>query len=200
MFKWIFDNIFVITYPKNSCNSRAPLGVPRSWVGALPAPHSCPMTCRQKNGRRWTTRRAGASRGSVCSLPGVADNVKSWKSQCHCNSVCINPSTAVLCCIAVVHRGWVGWCVGGCSGRWVCGWVGGWSSVFVAMGVWIVSYFCFLDQWWFPHSLSLDDGALCLTWTYLLLLYVICGTAVLHGRWVDRFVGVNAVPRAGVLL
>ena len=34
----------------------------------------------------------------------------------------------------------------------------------------------------------------------LLLLYVTCCTAVLHGGWVDRFVGVTVVLRAVVLL
>ena len=68
--------------------------------------------------------------------------VNTWKSQCHCNSVCIiiNASAVVLYCIAVARRGWEGWCIGGLCGRWVVRR----SSVFVAMGLWHVSYFCFL--------------------------------------------------------
>ena len=65
----------------------------------------------------------------------------------------------------------------------------------VALGVRRVSYFCFLDTWWFHRSLSRPL-------LILLLLYtVISCTAVLHGGWVDRFVGVTAVVlRSAVLL
>ena len=62
--------------PKNRCDSRAPLGLPPPRGGSTLFPHNSPTICRRKNGRRWTTRRAGASRGRVCSLPGVADNRK----------------------------------------------------------------------------------------------------------------------------
>ena len=35
----------------------------------------------------------------------------------------VSAAAAVLCCIiAVAHRGWVGWCVGGLLGRWVGRW------------------------------------------------------------------------------
>ena len=34
----------------------------------------------------------------------------------------------------------------------------------------------------------------------LQLLYVICCTAVIHGGWVDRFVGVTVVLRSAVLM
>ena len=47
---------------------------------------------------------------------------------------------------------------------------------------------------------SLDDGVLRSNWTPLQLLYVICCTAVIHGGWVHRFVGVTAVLRSAVLL
>ena len=60
-------------------------------------------------------------------------------------------------------------------GEWV-----GWSSVFVAMGVWRVSYTCFLDP----------DGFTTLSTST---------TAVLH-EWVDRFVGVTVVLRSSVRL
>ena len=38
--------------PKNSCDSRAPLGLPRPHSGSTPFPRSSPVTCRRKNGRR----------------------------------------------------------------------------------------------------------------------------------------------------
>ena len=64
------------SYPKNSCDSRAPLGFPPPRGGSTPFPHNSPTICRRNNGRRRTTRRAGASRGRVCSLPRVAHNRK----------------------------------------------------------------------------------------------------------------------------
>ena len=48
--KWIFENMPVIIYRKNSCNSRAPLGLPRPRGGSTPAPHNIPVTRWQKNG------------------------------------------------------------------------------------------------------------------------------------------------------
>ena len=79
--------------------------------------------------------------------------------------------------------------------RWVVGSVGGsergWSIVFVALGVRRVSYFYFLDPWWFHRSLSTSTTA----------VYVICcAAAVIHGGWVDRFVGVTVLLRSAVLL
>ena len=52
MSKCIFENILVIIYPKNTCESRAPLGLPRPRDGSTPLPHSSPMICGRKNGRR----------------------------------------------------------------------------------------------------------------------------------------------------
>ena len=69
----------MIIYPKNSCDSRPPLGLRRPHGGSTPFPHSSPMTCRRKNWRRRTTRRAGASRASVCSVPGVAGDLKNME-------------------------------------------------------------------------------------------------------------------------
>ena len=42
----------LMTYPKNSCDSRAPLGLSRPRGGSIPAPYSSPMSPRRKNGRR----------------------------------------------------------------------------------------------------------------------------------------------------
>ena len=61
-----------------------------------------------------------ASRGRIARSPGWRRISKRWKSHCH-NSVCINASAVVLCCIAVARRGWVGWCIRGWLCRWVCG-------------------------------------------------------------------------------
>ena len=59
MSKWIFENISVIKYPKNSCESRAPPDPPRHHDRATPAPHISPRCPRRKNCRRCPTRRAG---------------------------------------------------------------------------------------------------------------------------------------------
>ena len=60
------------SYPKNSCDSRPPRGLPPPRGGSTLSPHNSPTICRRKNGRRRMTPRAGASRGRGCSLPGVA--------------------------------------------------------------------------------------------------------------------------------
>ena len=57
--KWIFDFLFVITYPKNSCDSRAPPDSPRHHDRATPAPRISPLSPPRKNGRRCPTRRVG---------------------------------------------------------------------------------------------------------------------------------------------
>ena len=77
--KWSFENILVATPPKNTCDCRAPLGLPRRRGCATSHPHSTPMTCRQMNGCRAQFGGQGAwrgSRGRVCSLPGVAGTLK----------------------------------------------------------------------------------------------------------------------------
>ena len=75
----IFENICV-TYPKNSCDSRGPLGLPRPRGGSTPAPHSSPLRRRRKNGLRGPPRRAGAvgrlSRGRIARSPGWRRIVK----------------------------------------------------------------------------------------------------------------------------
>ena len=62
--------------PKNHLRLRAPLVLQRPPGGSTPFTHNSPTICRRKDGRRRTTRRSEASRGRVCSLPGVADNRK----------------------------------------------------------------------------------------------------------------------------
>ena len=57
--KWIFENMPVITYPQNSCESRAPSDPPRHHDRATPAPHISPRCPRRKNSRQCPTRRAG---------------------------------------------------------------------------------------------------------------------------------------------
>ena len=109
-------------------------------------------------------------------------------------------AAAVLCCVATPHRGWVGWCVSGLLGRWVGGWgrlVGQYVDDRVCSLLWVfdvfrTSFFRFLDpSWWFHRSLSTSIAA----------VYVICCTpAVIHGGWVDRFVGVSVVLRSAILL
>ena len=52
MSKWITENIFDIIYPKNTCDSRAPRGLPWPRGGSTPFPHNSPTICRRNNGRR----------------------------------------------------------------------------------------------------------------------------------------------------
>ena len=61
MYKWIFENILVITPPENRCDSRAPHGLPRRRGGATSNPHSSPITCRRMNGCRAQFGERGAS-------------------------------------------------------------------------------------------------------------------------------------------
>ena len=63
-----FENIFVITPPENSCDSRAPLGLPRSRCGATSNPHSNPSLSPAQNGCRAQLGKRGAWRGA---LPGT---------------------------------------------------------------------------------------------------------------------------------
>ena len=62
----------------------------------------------------------------------------------------------------------------------------------VALGVSRVFYFCFVDPWRFHRSLSPSAAAV--------EVYVFCCTAVLHGGWVHRFVGLSVAIRSAVLL
>ena len=59
MSKWIFENMPVITYQKNSYESRGPPDRRRHHDRVTPAPHISPRCPRRKNCRRCLTRRAG---------------------------------------------------------------------------------------------------------------------------------------------
>ena len=123
MSKWIFENIFVIICLKNTCDSRAPHGLPRPRGGSTPFPHNSPTICRRKNGRRWMTPRAGVSRGRVCSLPGVVDNRKYMEILVSLQLCIIINASICCCCCTLLYCctiSWVvGWCVGRLFGRWV---------------------------------------------------------------------------------
>ena len=87
----------------------------------------------------------------------------------------------------------------GSMGGWVDGWVDGWLLECVR-GYGCLTCFAFL----FSGPMVLSplsrrwSAAYELDTHLLLLLYVICCTAVTHG-WVDRLVGVTAVLRTAVL-
>ena len=59
----IFENSLVITPTRKSCDSRAPLGLPRPRGAATSHPHSSTTTCRRKNGR-WCPTSAKGERGN----------------------------------------------------------------------------------------------------------------------------------------
>ena len=66
-----------ITPSKNSCDSRAPLGLPRPRCGATSHSHSSRMTCRRMNGCRAQLGERGAWRGALQGtglLHGVAES------------------------------------------------------------------------------------------------------------------------------
>ena len=92
----------VVTYPKNSCDSRAPLGLPRPCGGSMPAPHISPLRPRRKNGRRRTTPRAGGvqrpCRGRIARSPGWRITAKNG------NPSTIPVPTHVLLYIPARHR------------------------------------------------------------------------------------------------
>ena len=114
-------------YPQNSCDSRAPLGLPPPRVGSTPFLHNSPTICRQKMGADERFGEWGPLGEECAHPPGWRIIVSTWKSQCHCNSVCIInacPAAAVLCCMGrLVHR-WVVGLVRGC-GRMVSEYVDG---------------------------------------------------------------------------
>ena len=58
MSRWIFEDMPLITYPKNSCRSRAPPDPPRYHDRATPVPYVSPWRPRRMNCRRCLTRRA----------------------------------------------------------------------------------------------------------------------------------------------
>ena len=61
MSKWIFENIIVVIYPKNSCDSRAPHSLRRPRGGSTPFPHSSPSPRPAHNGCRAKLGERGAS-------------------------------------------------------------------------------------------------------------------------------------------
>ena len=75
---WVFENSFVVTHPRNSCESRAPLGLPRSRCGATPHPHSSPSLFPADNGCRAQLSERGSLYvgvpGTDRSLPGMVEN------------------------------------------------------------------------------------------------------------------------------
>ena len=78
MSKWIFESIFVIIYPKNSCDSRAPLGLPRPHGGSTPFPHNRPTICRRRTGAdERLGERGPPGEGSALS-PGWRIIVNAW--------------------------------------------------------------------------------------------------------------------------
>ena len=91
------------------------------------------------------------------------------------------------------------------EGWWFGRCVGGWASGFVAMCGSSVLQFCFLDPWCFRHHhYSLDDGAprsnCGFTSFYCCTLLLYQGTAVAHGEWVFRLVGLSTCSWVGALV
>ena len=191
MSKWILENIFVI-HPKNSCDSRAPLSFPRRRGGSTPFPHSSLLCDRRIMGSVLNSPSGGRLRARFFIINASA-------------------AAAVLCCIAVPHRGWVGWCVNGLLGRWVDGWVrlvGQYVDGRVCSLLWVMCFVLIFVAFWTHHggltALSLDLYYCSIR----RLLYLCCNTlwvgGSLRGRhccttfcctaesgWVARFVAVT---------
>ena len=74
MCKWIFENMPVITYPQNSCESRAPSDPPRHHDRATPAPHISRRVPGERIPANARVDERGALRGALPgterSLPG----------------------------------------------------------------------------------------------------------------------------------
>ena len=85
--------------------------------------------------------------------------------------------------------------VGASEGCWVDGWMGGWVGGWVAARVcswlWVFDVFRTFD--------FLTHGGFTTLSRPLLVLYVICRPAVIHGGWMDRFLGVTVVPRSAAM-
>ena len=86
------------------------------------------------------------------------------------------------CCIAVASRGWVGWCVT------VGGWVGGWRA---GSWLWVVDVFCSFVFWTHGAFTTRRWSAAYELDTHNSTAVRYCCTAVVHGGWVDRLVGVS---------
>ena len=93
----------VVTHPKNSCESRAPVSVPRSRCGATSHPHSSYFLSPANTGCRARLGEQGALYlglpGTDRSLPGMSENCKNRKSL-HCTRT----TTQVLLYIPARHR------------------------------------------------------------------------------------------------
>ena len=114
--KWIFENIFVVTPPKTAATLELHLASRGLDVAPRPT-HTTAILCPRRIAGAVPNsaneeRGEAPSRGRVCSLPGVAENRKNMEIPAP-QQIGIKASAAVLCCIAVARRGWVGWCVGG---------------------------------------------------------------------------------------
>ena len=122
MSKFIFKKL-VITHPKNSCESRASLGLPRPRCAATSPPHSSPSLSLVNNGCRAQLGERGALYvglpGTDRSLPGMAGNRKKWKSQCTTQQLGLYQR---ICCCTLLYCCSTSW-VGRLVRRWVVGWV-----------------------------------------------------------------------------
>ena len=80
MSKWILENIFVITHPKNTCVSRFSLGLPWPRCAATSHSHGSPSLSPANNGCRAQVGERGALYvglpGTDRPLPGMAENRK----------------------------------------------------------------------------------------------------------------------------
>ena len=110
---------------KNTCDSRAPLGLLRPRGGSTPFPTAPLRLAGERTGANGRLGEREPPREGSAHSPGWRIIVNTWKSQRHCNSVCIitkriSCCTLLYCC----STSWVGrlvrwWAVGS-----VCGWVG----------------------------------------------------------------------------
>ena len=149
--KWIFENIFVITYLVPKKQLRVP---------SATRPPSAPRPCHARPTHQPSEspakelplmpdsasggRGEAPSRGRVVCSPGWWRLVKQWKSQ-HDTGDKLGTYQRMCCftycCIAIARRGWVGWCVrvGRSVGVWVDGRAGSW--------LWVVDVFCSFVFW-----------------------------------------------------
>ena len=126
MSKSILENILVTKRPKNSCESRAPLGLPRPRRGATSHPHSSPSLSPANNGCRAQLGERGALYvglpGTDRSLPGMAENRKKVEIP-----VCDSMTQQLglyqrICCRTLLYCCSTSW-VGRLVRRWVDGWM-----------------------------------------------------------------------------
>ena len=137
--KWIFVYL-LLPHKQNTAASLELHSASRGLAVPPPAALLCPRRItrvRAQLGERGVLKGPPGD-GSRTPRDGGNRTMKDNPSVRRSNSVCINASVAVLCCIPGARRGWVGWCVSGWLGRslgegglWVGRWVGEWSSVSV---------------------------------------------------------------------